>query len=395
MASNKPLRSGNALPLNRPLMPPLTEKMPIAPGGDADEADLVTRHPPLPAEELAEQLKQHGERWRPILVALRDQPWRELATTRDLLDALSAQGIDLAERTLRLYLSELAEAGLIERHGRRGYRLTEPGAEIARELTINRRLGAIIYSMEETTCQVTFDPLKGEGLVSINLYVIPRAHLPALCDDLEAVFRAKLAVGSRVLLAAPGDEILGRRVPAGCIGLGTMCSLTIAGLLLRHGVPTHPLFGGLLRVEGWRPQHVLEMIRYEGTSVSPNEVFIRGGFTSVGRAAALGSGLITASFREAPMGAAAALREVARTLEDTGFPGVMLVGRPGQPVLNVPVHEGRVGLVLATGLNPVAGLWERGLTARAEDGKPMVGPVPYAQLIPFATFRHQALLRAR
>ena len=91
------------------------------------------------------------------------------------------------------------------------------------------------------------------------------------------------------------------------------------------------------------------------------------------------------------MSALPALREVARLLDDAGFPGVMLIGRPGQPVLNVPVHEGRVGLVLATGLNPVACLWERGLTGRSEDGRPMVGPMPYEQLIPFATFRHQAL----
>ena len=373
----------------------LTDRLPLGTSPDHDEGDLVTRKASLPPDQLAELLKQHGERWRPILAELHDQPWRELTSTRDLLDALSVQGIDMAERTLRLYLAELTDAGMIERHGRRGYRLSESGAGIARELTINRRLGAIQWRMEETTCQVTFDPLKGEGLVSVNAYIIPRAHLPALCDDLEGVFRAKLAVGSRVLCALPGDEILGRQVPDGCVGLGTMCSLTVAGMLLRKGVPTQPMFGGVLQVEGWRPQHVLEMIRYDATSVSPNEVFIRGGFTSVTKAAATGSGAITASFREAPMSALPALREVARALDDSGFPGIMLIGRPGQPVLNVPVHEGRVGLILATGLNPIAGLWERGVTARSDDGRPMVGPMPYEQLIPFATFRHQALQFAR
>jgi repressor of nif and glnA expression len=364
----------------RPTMPPLTES-------DLLENAESTSTTPLTAVELRSLVAQHGDRYEPILAVLRDQPWRELLTSRELLEALEAQGLDWSERTLRLYLAEMAEAGLIEREGRRGFRLGAAGAEVARELTVSRRLGSILYRMEETMCQVGADPTRGTGLVSVNAYVIPRRLLLPLLNDLEPVFAAGLAVGSRVLFARPGEDILGRPVPQDCIGLGTMCSLTIAGMLMRQGVPSHPLFGGLLAIRDGKPSHFLEMIRYDGTSLSPNEVFIRANLTSVAQAATTGAGAITASFREVPAPALGRLQAITRELDAAGFRGILHLGRPGQPVLNIPVHEGRVGMILATGLNPLASLWEKD---HRIDSRPMVGPAPYESLITLDRFRQQA-----
>ena len=401
-----PANSGRDLPLNnRPMTHP-EEILPLATdlASEIEDDDL----PPAAVAtastaELRDLVRSHGDRFQPILAVLRDQPWKELVTSRDLMDSLSAQGLEMSERTLRLHLAELAEVGLIARHGRKGYHLTAAGVEVTRELTIARRLGSILYRMEETTCQLSFDLAAGSGLVSINAYVIPRAFVDQLCDELEAVFGAGLAVGSRVLIAGPGGDILGRAVPAGCLGLGTMCSLTLAGMLMRRGAPTHPIFGGLLHVENGQPQHFLEMMRYDATTLSPNEVFIRANFTSVSQAAHTGTGAITASFREVPMSALPTLRAVAAECAAAGFPGILMIGRPGQPVMNVPVHEGRVGVVLATGLNPLASLWEHdrlkpqpargappGAQLRLDVSRPMVGPAPYEQLIPYQDFRRRA-----
>ena len=364
---------------------------------DSDEDDVVVSAP-APAD-VGELLRVHGDRYRPILAALRDQPWKELMSSRDLLDALDREGFELSERTLRLYLAEMTDAGLIERHGRRGYRLAAAGALIARELTIARRLGAIVHRMEETMCRLSFDLARGTGLVSINAYVIPCTSLPALCDELEAVFAAGLAVGSRVLVVPAGEDILGRVVPEGCIGLGTMCSLTLASLLMARACPSHPIFGGLLQIAGNQPQYFLEMIRYDATSLSPNEVFIRANLTSVGQAARTGSGAITASFREVPVSALPRLREVAAECQEAGFTGLLTIGRPGRPLLNIPVPDGRVGVILATGLNPLASLWEhdhragRGEHGSGHDGlesaRPMVGPAPYESMIPYQQFRRR------
>ena len=55
---------------------------------------------------------------------------------------------------------------------------------------------------------------------------------------------------------------------------------------------------------------------------------------------------------------------------------------------------------MATGLNPLASLWEHSLFLRSadsaeqpfrlDDSRPMVGPAPYESLIPFQDFRHRA-----
>src|SRR4051812_48972843 len=115
------------------------EILPLAksPAGDDDDEVFDThRSRTKPnSEDLKNILDMHGERFSPILAALREQPWKELITSRDIMDSLSAQGLDLSERTVRLYLAEMADFALIDRHGRRGYKLTETGAEIARELT--------------------------------------------------------------------------------------------------------------------------------------------------------------------------------------------------------------------------------------------------------------------
>lgn len=347
---------------------------------------------PHPHAALRALISDHAERLAPILAALRDQPWRELLTAGELMDALTAQGLNPSERTLRLHCAELCEAGLIIREGRRGYRLSAVGAELARELTVSRRLGSILYRMEETMCQLTFDPETGTGLVSVNAYVMRRSLLPTLLDDIEAVFGAGLAVGNRVLLAGPGEDILGREVAPEHVGLGTVCSLTLAALLLRRGVPTQPLFGGLLRIEGGRPAYVLDMVRYDATSLSPNELFIRSRLTSVVQAARFGSGAVTASVRTVPMSAIPLLRETQELCAARGFPGLLGIGRPGQPLLNVPMHDGRAGLLLATGLNPLACLWERNLlTGNDPDAaRPMVGPVDWNDLLPVNELRQRA-----
>jgi len=57
--------------------------------------------------------------------------------------------------------------------------------------------------------------------------------------------------------------------------------------------------------------------------------------------------------------------EDAETLAgDHGLGGVILLGRPGQPLLEIPVSPGRVGLVVVGGLNPMAAVEEAGIPTR-------------------------------
>ena len=80
-------------------------------------------------------------------------------------------------------------------------------------------------------------------------------------------------------ILAPGEQIGSLTVPPDRIGFCSVCSITINGVLLKHGVPTTSRFGGLLELRDRTPVRFVEMIHYDGTSIDPLEVFIRSGMT--------------------------------------------------------------------------------------------------------------------
>ena len=51
---------------------------------------------------------------------------------------------------------------------------------------------------------------------------------------------------------------------------------------------------------------------------------------------------------------------LAERLKEIGLGAFMEIGLSGQPVLQIPVSEGRIGAIVIGGLNPVAILEERG-----------------------------------
>ena len=84
------------------------------------------------------------------------------------------------------------------------------------------------------------------------------------------------------------------------MGLATVCSASINGVLLKAGVPTEFRFGGILEIADFQPKRFVAIIDYAGTSLDPSEQYIRAGMTSVGQAARTGSGMILGVFRTLP-----------------------------------------------------------------------------------------------
>jgi hypothetical protein len=159
----------------------------------------------------------------------------------------------------------------------------------------------------------------------------------------------------------PGELIGDCRVPEGRLAIGTICSVSINGLFQHARIPTRSRFGGLLQIEQGRPKRFTQIINYDGTSLDPLEIFIRGHMTSVAQAATTGSGIIGASFREVPSVALPEVRRLAALSKKIGLGGVYAFGLPSQPLLDIPVARGCAGLVVTGGLNPVAAIVESGI----------------------------------
>ena len=58
----------------------------------------------------------------------------------------------------------------------------------------------------------------------------------------------------------------------------------------------------------------------------------------------------------------------------------MMIGKPGRPLLDIPVSEGRVGMIVAGGLNPIAAVEESGI---ATENVAMGSLFEFEQLVPF------------
>jgi repressor of nif and glnA expression len=228
---------------------------------------------------------------------------------------------------------------------------------------------------------MSFDLATESGTVIANISVVAADLLPGLVAQVQQVYEAGYGMGSLMALFAPGERAGGVRISAGMVGVGTVCSITLNGVLLAQGIPAHSSFGGLLEIRNGQPARFAEIIKYEGTSLDPLEVFIRSGMTDVSGAMATGNGRIGVGFRELPADSRNNLLELNKKLEKVGLGGFLMVGWPGQPLMEIPVNEGRVGAIVIGGLNPAATFEENGIKVRS---RALAGMVEYQRLFHYS-----------
>ncbi|MDR3063211.1 MAG: DUF128 domain-containing protein, partial [Methanobrevibacter sp.] len=136
------------------------------------------------------------------------------------------------------------------------------------------------------------------------------------------------------------------------IEANTVCGTTIDGVLLKNGVPTVPIYGGLIKVEDYAPVKFSHLISLKETSISPIEAFLAKGMTSVLDVARNGEGLIPANFRIIPSSAKEKAKKIVKELSKIGINGVIDIGESGEDVLGVSVKEGMSGIPIVGGISP-------------------------------------------
>lgn len=302
-------------------------------------------------------------------------------TSVELAAKLKASGVELSERSLRLYLSDLDAEGFTQSHGRRGGRsITARGlSEVHAARTLDR-VGYVSARIDQITYRMSFDLQSRAGEVVVNLSLVTPNRLASAADKICQVFAQGYAMGNRIALLGPGQTLGGLVVPADKVGFCTVSSITLNGVLLKHGIPTASRFGGLLELRNRQPTRFVEMIDYNGTSIDPLAVFIRAGMTDYHGAIHDGNGVIGASFREMPEDSRRLVVDLAEQLKSIGLGAFMVIGQSGQAVAGTPVSEGRIGAVIIGGLNPVAILEELGFRVESHT---MVGLLQFSQLVSF------------
>lgn len=298
-----------------------------------------------------------------------------------ITEYLNSRGHEVSERTVRFHLLSLDKEGLTEYVGRHGRRLTDLGKKELSQAQVYEKVGFLNSRIEEMTFLMSFDPSKKEGNVIVNTSFLKIEDLEAALDSLNMAFGVGFSMGKLLALFTPGMVIGKTIVKEGWIGIGTVCSFNMNGVFLRNGIPTQSIFSGLMEVDDYQPVRFIEIIKYDGTSIDPIEIFIKSGMLDFSRAADRGAGRIGGNFLEVPAVCRDRVLEIADEMETAGLGNVYRLGWPGHSLLEIPLNSGRIGGILLGGLNPIAAIEERGFEVVSHA---VCGMVDYRELFHYS-----------
>ncbi|MBP9560710.1 MAG: DUF128 domain-containing protein [Syntrophorhabdaceae bacterium] len=279
----------------------------------------------------------------------------------ELAKELLSYGIDLSERTVRYYLKMLDEKGMTQVQGKKGRIITEAGREELNHAFVSERVNFIINKIDSLAYLTDFnlDTLKGNVILNISFF--PEKKIKEAFKIMTEVFTSRYAMGNRIKIAKGGERIGDIIIPKGCVGIGTICSITMNGIFLKAGIPVTSRYGGVLEIVDRNPSRFTALISYEGSSIDPLEIFIKGRMTDVTGAVKSSSGKILASFREIPIVSLNEAEGLTEKMSAKGIDGIIIFGKPNQPLLDIPVGVDKVGMIIVGGLNPIAAVEESGI----------------------------------
>lgn len=294
-----------------------------------------------------------------ILRVLDKQPER-IVGAREISRQLKMHGVELMERTVRYHLKILDERGLTKVFGKEGRMITQKGKEELSQSLVSEKVGFIISKIETLSYLTDLDLDTQKGNIILNISYFPEEKLKEAVKIMKPVFLSSYVMSNKVVLKRGGEKIGDVTVPEGQVGFGTICSVTINGIFLKNGIPVASKFGGVLQINS-EPVRFTALIGYEGSSLDPLEIFIKSRMTDVSGAVKNHSGKILASFREIPIVSIEKAAQVRENLKEKGIGGILLIGNPNQPLLEMPVSMDKAGMIIVGGLNPIAALEEAGI----------------------------------
>jgi HTH-type transcriptional regulator, global nitrogen regulator NrpRI len=310
----------------------------------------------------------------------------EPVPSQKIQEELENSGYNISERTVRFHLLAMDKVGYTQYVGKRGRRITDKGLLELSKAKVYDKIGFLSAKIDEMAYKMNFDLYKKTGKVVINLSLLEKNQIKKAYPLMTKVFETGYAMGNLLAFFDSGEQVEDIEIPKGFIGVGTVCSITLNGVLLNNGIPVRSRFGGVLETEDFKPLRFVAIINYDGTSLDPLEIFIKSGMTDYIGATESGTGLIGASFREIPASSRDKVVDIAEKLKEIGLGGFMTIGYPGQSIYEIPLSEGLCGAVVIGGLNPIAILEETGHNIFS---KALSGFVDYNRLFHYSELKSQ------
>ncbi len=285
---------------------------------------------------------------------------------RLIADRMNERGYPIGERGVRYHLRILDERGLTKRQGYDGRVITERGINELNNALVGDRLGFIISRIEKLIYDTTFDLKTGQGNVIINTSIIDKNDFDKTMETLQHVINNNYHISPYIKLIEEGTVTPDIKIPEGKIGIATICSMTIDGILLKSGIPVNTKYGGILDIKDRKPVRFDDIIVYSGTSIDPMRIFISRKMTQVLDAVNSGAGKLLANMREIPASALSEAEKILQYIMDSRIGGIAEIGKSGESVLYAPVDNGKVGVVVYAGVNAMAAVEEMGIKVNTD-----------------------------
>ena len=154
---------------------------------------------------------------------------------RAISDILCSRGYDLGERAVRYNLKILDGLGFTRKEGYSGRVLTPLGARELGCALVGDRIGFVNTRIEEYMFRTSFDPQTGRGEVIANTSIVDETDEEMILDMMKRAYGAGYTISRRGLVLGAGESLGGLEVPAGSLGIATICSITLDGMLLCAG----------------------------------------------------------------------------------------------------------------------------------------------------------------
>ena len=154
--------------------------------------------------------------------------------SQKIQELLSGMHYDVSERTIRFHLKAMDKEGLTECIGRQGRCITNKGLLELSKARVFEKVGFLAAKIDEISYKMTFNLSKSLGTVVINVSIVNQNKLEEACPHIVRVFEAGYSMG-RLLTLFKAREMIGEIiVPSGMVGIGTVCSITLNGILLHY-----------------------------------------------------------------------------------------------------------------------------------------------------------------
>lgn len=280
---------------------------------------------------------------------------------RAISDCLSSRGYDLGERAVRYNLKILDELGFTKKKGYSGRVLTPLGSRELNDALVDDRIGFVNTRIEEYMFRTSFDPKTCRGDVIANTSIVDKSNAEKVFEILDSAFNAGYTISRRVLILDEEECVCNLEIPKGALGIATLCSITLDGMLMKRGIPVLTSFAGLAKVTERQTSGFTDLIAYAGSSLDPIKVFMGRRVTSVADAILNGSGTVLANVREVPVAASSLVRALLDEAEKAGLDGLIKIGEPSEPILSCPVGSGKIGIAFYAGVNGVVAAEESGI----------------------------------